>query len=453
MARVLVVDDSEDLQDAYEMVLTSDGHEVVRAADGKRGLERCATERPDVVVLDMMMPELDGLAFLGELGKQPDPPPVVANSGFDAYEPTALQMGAIAFLRKPVEPPLLLSAVRSAVESRTVAPQVIELNTKHVDDERHRANVASTELMALIAPEDIAPLRHALDALADWIPGYYGFGASFIQLLRGDELFVEACGHAPDDWFVGRCYPRRDAYCDFVIDAGSTLVLGDAPHHPCRAFAEHPEVDAGWAFYAGVPLTTSDGCVIGTLCLLDVKSRDIHHEDMVLLEALGRRVAHAVEEVATGLSAEDFVVDDAALFSSDMLPLLLQVGVERAARCGGSVGLGLIDLLDEDAAPDCASSIYCAALGPGLAVVRRGRHQLALVDDGEQTLLRRLMAAAVRACEQESSVGAVGVGWTPPIPPHDLDRDELALIQAELFRRAARARAQALGREPDRSQP
>jgi CheY-like chemotaxis protein len=447
MARVLIVDDSEDLQDAYELVLVSDGHEVTRVADGKRGLERCAAEHPDVVVLDMMMPELDGLSFLDALKQQPDPPPVIANSGFDAYEGTALERGAIAFLRKPVEPPQLLAAVRSAVESRTVAPEILELNARHVEEQRRRAAAASAALMDLIAPEDIASLRHALDALADWIPGYYGFGASFIQVLRGDELFVAACGHAPEDWFVGKRYPRRDAYCDFVIDAGSTLVLGDAPRHPCRAFADHPEVQAGWKFYAGVPLTTSDGCVIGTLCLLDVKSRDIHHEDMLLLEALGRRVAHAVEEVATGLSAEDFVVDDAALFSADMLPLLLQVGVERAARQGGSVGLGLIDLVDEDTATDCASSIYCAALGPGLAVVRRGRHQLALVDDGEQRLLKRLLAAAVRACEEEGGVRSVGLGWTPPIPPHELDRDEMTLIQAELFRRAALDRAHALGRD------
>jgi hypothetical protein len=207
-------------------------------------------------------------------------------------------------------------------------------------------------------------------------------------------------------------------------------------------FSEHDEARAGWRMYAGVPLTTSEGCVIGTLCLLDKEPHELHEEDMRLLEALGLNLAHAIEEVATGLPSEDFVVDEAALFNPEMLPVLVQVAVRRAARRGGAVELALVDLTSEDAATDSAAAVYCAALGPGLAVVRRGRRQLALVEDGEPTTLPRKLAAAVRACMEEGGVRAVGIGWTDPLVPSEIDREAAAAIQADLFRRAAHDRAE-----------
>src|SRR5258708_4823514 len=116
MARVLVVDDSEDLQDAYELILTSEGHEVSRASNGLDGLEHINAEHPDVVLLDMMMPELDGIGFLEQLAHRPDPPPVIANSGFDAYHDAALERGAKAYLAKPCTPPQLQAALDSVID-------------------------------------------------------------------------------------------------------------------------------------------------------------------------------------------------------------------------------------------------------------------------------------------------------------------------------------------------
>jgi CheY-like chemotaxis protein len=118
MTRVLVVDDSEDLQDALEMVLTDAGFEVVRALSGAEGLERVRELHPDVVLLDMMMPEMDGLEFLSHLSTLPAPPPVVATSGFAGFRAEATRRGATAFLVKPASIEVLLSAIHSSLERR-----------------------------------------------------------------------------------------------------------------------------------------------------------------------------------------------------------------------------------------------------------------------------------------------------------------------------------------------
>src|SRR5215475_5955150 len=101
MARVLVVDDSEDLQEMLAMALSDEGFVVSSALDGNRGLELAGELRPDVIVLDMMMPEMDGLEFLSRLATRPSPPPVVAQSGFLHLRSEALRRGAHSFLAKP----------------------------------------------------------------------------------------------------------------------------------------------------------------------------------------------------------------------------------------------------------------------------------------------------------------------------------------------------------------
>jgi CheY-like chemotaxis protein len=74
MARVLVIDDEPDILLMLRMSFEDEGHEVVMAADGRMGLERLAEQKPDVVVLDMMMPVVDGWGVLDE-AVRPRPAP------------------------------------------------------------------------------------------------------------------------------------------------------------------------------------------------------------------------------------------------------------------------------------------------------------------------------------------------------------------------------------------
>jgi len=112
---ILVVDDDPDILDAVCDVLAGEGYRVVRARHGREALAQVAVERPDLILLDLMMPEMDGLAFARALradGREPAIPVVVISA--DANPEHAAAVGARSFLPKPFDIEALLSAVRSA---------------------------------------------------------------------------------------------------------------------------------------------------------------------------------------------------------------------------------------------------------------------------------------------------------------------------------------------------
>jgi two-component system alkaline phosphatase synthesis response regulator PhoP len=119
MARILVVDDEPDILLLHRLNLEGAGHEVLLAADGMKALERIDTDRPDCVVLDVMMPVLDGWGVLEALQQQSDPPPVLVVSAKSSTADIehALSMGAKGYLAKPFNAHTLLQEVTKLVES------------------------------------------------------------------------------------------------------------------------------------------------------------------------------------------------------------------------------------------------------------------------------------------------------------------------------------------------
>jgi CheY-like chemotaxis protein len=115
MARILVVDDEPDILLLHRLNLESAGHEVLLAADGIKALDRVEADRPDVIVLDVMMPALDGWGVLDRLMGQPAAPPVLVVSAKSAQEDVdrAIACGAAAYLAKPFEADTLIAAVES----------------------------------------------------------------------------------------------------------------------------------------------------------------------------------------------------------------------------------------------------------------------------------------------------------------------------------------------------
>jgi two-component system chemotaxis response regulator CheB len=128
--RVLVVDDSPFVRKVIREVLTASGLDVVDIArDGLEALEKIERLRPDVVTLDLMMPHLDGLSVLDQLGKREARPAVVVVtiSGTETEAGLeALERGAVALVEKPTAlatarlyemEQALVSAVRAAAEA------------------------------------------------------------------------------------------------------------------------------------------------------------------------------------------------------------------------------------------------------------------------------------------------------------------------------------------------
>ncbi len=117
MARLLIVDDEPDILLLLRLSLEAAGHEVVMAADGEVALARVASDTPDAVVLDVMMPVLDGWAVLEALGALEAPPPVVVVSAKTAGSDVAhaLALGACDYVTKPFDPQTLVAAVGGAL--------------------------------------------------------------------------------------------------------------------------------------------------------------------------------------------------------------------------------------------------------------------------------------------------------------------------------------------------
>ncbi|WP_291522845.1 response regulator transcription factor [Branchiibius sp. NY16-3462-2] len=127
--RIVLVDDDPMVRTALGMILGGDPslRVVGEAADGQEALEVVAALRPDVVLMDIRMPRLDGLAATQELLRGERPPRVIVLTTFDTDDMVvrALQLGAAGFLLKDTPPARLVEAVRSvAAGASTLSPQV-----------------------------------------------------------------------------------------------------------------------------------------------------------------------------------------------------------------------------------------------------------------------------------------------------------------------------------------
>jgi DNA-binding response OmpR family regulator len=112
--RILVVDDDVELVGLLEFALAGAGYEVITAFDGAQALERFATTMPDLVVLDVNMPRLDGFGVLAELRRHSEVPVMMLTVRADeADEVRGLDLGADDYLRKPFSPRALLARVRA----------------------------------------------------------------------------------------------------------------------------------------------------------------------------------------------------------------------------------------------------------------------------------------------------------------------------------------------------
>lgn len=121
---ILVVEDDPDILEAICDILLDEGYRVARARDGLSALDRVRAERPALVLLDLMMPVMDGPAFARALrsrGADADVPLVVITA--DNKPERAVEAGADAVLPKPFAADALLSAVRAWIDDGSGGPE------------------------------------------------------------------------------------------------------------------------------------------------------------------------------------------------------------------------------------------------------------------------------------------------------------------------------------------
>ncbi|MBV9119744.1 MAG: response regulator [Chloroflexi bacterium] len=116
MARILVVDDEPEILQFVGTALEDEGFAVTRALDGQQAVNLAADQRPDLVVLDMSLPRLDGDDVARELRKAHGEIPILLITADGSAREKALRVGAFDYLPKPFDLDRLLTIVRGCVQ-------------------------------------------------------------------------------------------------------------------------------------------------------------------------------------------------------------------------------------------------------------------------------------------------------------------------------------------------
>jgi CheY-like chemotaxis protein len=126
MPHVLIIDDDRLVREAAKAILRAKGYDVTVAENGKSGIETARSGQFDVAIVDLFMPDMDGLQVIGAIRKSDPDIPMIAASGFmfegncpqmPDFEAMALEAGAVSTLYKPFRPDTLMQAITTAVRS------------------------------------------------------------------------------------------------------------------------------------------------------------------------------------------------------------------------------------------------------------------------------------------------------------------------------------------------
>lgn len=166
MSRILIIDDEQDILDILQYNLEKEGFEVQTCTDGAKGIEMAKKYHPDLIILDVMMPDTDGIEVCETIRKLPD----LANTricfltarGEDYSQIAGLDAGADDYITKPVKPRVLISRINAIIRRNTANDIEINEAKEHFIINRERYLVEKNgqtfhlpkkefELLALLA--------------------------------------------------------------------------------------------------------------------------------------------------------------------------------------------------------------------------------------------------------------------------------------------------------------
>jgi DNA-binding response OmpR family regulator len=118
--RILVVDDENDLVETLSLRLEANGYEVLKAYDGQEGFEKAKKQKPDLIILDLMLPKIDGYKVCRMLKFDQKyrhiPVLLFTARAQDSDKKLGEEVGADAYITKPFEPPALLEKIKELLE-------------------------------------------------------------------------------------------------------------------------------------------------------------------------------------------------------------------------------------------------------------------------------------------------------------------------------------------------
>lgn len=179
---ILIVDDDARILDALQQILSHDKYQIVTAQTGASALQLVEDLRPDVVILDVRLPEIDGIEVCRQIKIAPETQftPVILVTGTAARRAKldGLQAGADDFLNKPIDPLELTARVRSSLRSKQLTDAVEEHNQvlerrveertqelRNAYEQLKQLNVVKSNILAIVSHELRTPLHQAKQAL------------------------------------------------------------------------------------------------------------------------------------------------------------------------------------------------------------------------------------------------------------------------------------------------
>ena len=189
--KVLVVDDEEDILELVRYNLTREGYDVHCLTTGEQALARVKEERPDLIVLDLMLPGTDGLEVcrLLKSNSETEQIPIVmlTAKGEDADIVVGLELGADDYITKPFSPRVLVARVRAVLRRRKrispEEPTVVTIREVSIHPSRHEVIVGGQ-------PVDLTATEFAILHLLARRPGWVFTRNQIINHIKGDDYPV-----------------------------------------------------------------------------------------------------------------------------------------------------------------------------------------------------------------------------------------------------------------------
>jgi DNA-binding response OmpR family regulator len=189
--KILVVDDEEDILELVRYNLEKEGYRVQCVQSGERALAKVGEEIPDMILLDLMLPGLDGLDVCRALKRNPGtaciPMIMLTAKGEDADIVTGLELGADDYVTKPFSPRVLLARIKAAFRRRKQEEPddstIISIGTLVVDPIRHEALVDGKVINLTVTEFRIVHLLARR-------PGWVFSRDQIINAVRGDDYPV-----------------------------------------------------------------------------------------------------------------------------------------------------------------------------------------------------------------------------------------------------------------------
>ena len=156
--KILVVDDEEHIIELVELYLSKEGYQVVKATDGDEAVEKFTVEKPDLLVLDIMLPGRDGLDVLREVRKTSQVPVIMLTARESEVDKVVgLELGADDYLTKPFSPRELVARVKAVLRrskpAAAEAVEVVERDGLSIDTQRRQVQGEGRGAVELTAKE------------------------------------------------------------------------------------------------------------------------------------------------------------------------------------------------------------------------------------------------------------------------------------------------------------